>query len=375
MSKKIDWDKRLKELKESFKNAKPNDTYGKLTEAARVTIKIKIEESQWQRLGFLESEVWVLKTQEEPCKEEEKEIVNNREVTVTLTEEQIKTYASSISSSISKTLGSKITSSITSTVGIPEVSSLEASIGSEISAERTLGKVSTKSIEVAIRNAISRSEKLSIPKAPKCKKIKAPYGLELVATVTGEVSFFREFKMDLSQGFVPTEFSNTFTQLSTKIDVQVSLDAKVSAEKTTITPATKCEKCPKKGRKISYRLDKISIQSRGIGSDWVFDINIGGTGVKLDKPKLKSGEKPNQIDQAVHEQKIPDGVTKLKIPVVIGITELDPKYNDEGYGGGFIEINLADKKGTAIIPGFATAYKADTGSATFKFHFSWAVTE
>ncbi len=375
MSKKIDWDKRLKDLKESFKNAKPTDTYGKLTEAARVTIKIKIEETKWQRLGFLESEVWVIKTQEKPCKEEEKEIVNNREVTVTLTDEEIKTYASSISSSVSKTLGSKITSSIKSTVGIPEVSSLEASLGSELSAERSLSKVSTSSIEVAIRRAISRSEKLSIPKAPRCKKIKAPYGLELVADVTGEISFFREFKMDLSQGYIPTSFSNTFTQLSAKLDLQVSIDAKVSAEKTTITPATKCEKCPKKGRKISFRLDKVLIQSRGIGSDWVFNINVGGSGTNLDKGKLKSRKTPHKIDKLVHEQKIEGDPKTLDVPVVIGIVELDPKYNDTGSGGGIIKVDLSKKSGTAIIPGHATASRADTGSAEFQFYFTWTVTD
>ncbi len=118
--------------------------------------------------------------------------------------------------------------------------------------------------------------------------------------------------------------------------------------------------CNKKIAKI--KLSDVKVQAKGIGDDWKFSVNVGGT----HRPGTLSSIKGTTYKVICEGE-------RMEIPVHVDIVEEDPKYNDYGSGSGVIIIEPIKEKGQSIIKGSARAFNADKGSASFDFVFDWTV--
>lgn len=121
------------------------------------------------------------------------------------------------------------------------------------------------------------------------------------------------------------------------------------------------------GDVIGVKVTLIGIQNKGdsIGPDLSFDIDINnyGQGASFDQ-QLKKGAAATEVP--VFSQIFPEGFD-ARLGVTIGILESDPKYDDQGQGGGFIDTYL---EGIQTIEVPVAAEGGDSGRvAMFEFSF------
>ncbi|MCB9230062.1 MAG: ETX/MTX2 family pore-forming toxin [Bacteroidia bacterium] len=202
-------------------------------------------------------------------------------------------------------------------------------------------------------------------KVPPCTKLTMPIKIsETTFDVEAEIHFLVKGK---AKGMLSLDWWPD-SEVSLIIYEKFSVKATIKGKKGKTFEAgwypskADCKEGPCCKKLASVTLTGVDIKAKGIGNDWTFGINVGGTTI--------SGT-PEQVKGKT--VKIPLEGDTLSVPVAIDITEHDPKYDDKGSGGGVIQINAAQGSGQATIPGSAKAYKADHGSATFGFHFSWKV--
>lgn len=244
MSTPIDWDARIKQINENFKNAKGNTPFGKIIGPSRITIPVRIEKQEFYRKGFLSWAVVRLKYETaDGCKTQEQEIKNATAV-VTLTKEEVKTVAKSFSSSATNAISSGISSEISATAGNDLVGKVEAKIGAQITGSQENNKTSTLSLEQQVKSAISSAETVELTKAPPvCQKIRVPFGLELNLSLIGRVTIER---LVIYNALTKVYTFDDKIEIIVDFKLDISIDTAIDYENARLTK-TKCESCPKKG--------------------------------------------------------------------------------------------------------------------------------
>jgi hypothetical protein len=125
-------------------------------------------------------------------------------------------------------------------------------------------------------------------------------------------------------------------------------------------------------RRLDVMLADVRVNSR-IGRDWRFDISVDGATTTMET-RLTTRAAPYVFDAAplLARDLPPDAPLPAALPVAIGITEHDPKYDDTGSAVG--TLTVTGTAGDATIRGIVQGVGGDPRTAELIFRFAWRVT-